>query len=41
LSLQQLPEEAGSGMPITPGLQENVDHVAVLVDGPPEILLTP
>ena len=28
-------------MPIASGLEKDVDHVAVLVDGPPEILLTP
>jgi hypothetical protein len=26
---------------IAPGLEENVDHAAVLVDGSPEILLAP
>src|SRR6266849_1682648 len=40
-SFQQLPEEAFGCMPIAPGLEEEVDHVAVLVDGPPEILLAP
>ena len=37
----QLTEEAGGGTPITPGLHEDVDHVAVLVHGPPQILLLP
>ena len=32
LALQQLPEEARGGTPIAPGLHEDVDHVAVLVD---------
>ena len=41
LSLQELPEEAFGCMPIAPGLEEDVDYVAVLVDGPPEILLAP
>src|SRR5712692_6508258 len=39
LPFQQLPEEAFGRTPIAPGLDEEVDHVAVLVDGPPEILL--
>jgi len=30
LAFQQLPEEARGGMPIAPGLHEDVDHVAVL-----------
>jgi hypothetical protein len=34
-------EEACGGTPIAPGLVEDVDHVAVLVHGPPEILLAP
>src|SRR5712692_3508791 len=39
LPFQQLTEEAFGRTPIAPGLDEEVDHVAVLVDGPPEILL--
>ena len=38
LPLQQRPEEALGCMPIAPGLDEDVDHVAVLVNGTPEIL---
>jgi E1-E2 ATPase len=34
LAFQQFPEEARGGAPIAPGLHEDVDHVAVLVDGP-------
>src|SRR5712691_3405625 len=41
LAFQQLPEEARGGTPITPGLDEDVDHIAVLVNRPPEILLPP
>jgi len=41
LAFQQLPEEARGGAPIAPGLHEDVDHVAVFVDRPPEILLLP
>src|SRR4029453_4913664 len=41
LAFQQFPEEARGGAPIAPGLHEDVDHVAILVDGPPEILLPP
>ena len=32
LAFQQLPKEAPGGAPITPGLHEDVDHVAVFVD---------
>jgi hypothetical protein len=39
LAFQQLPEEARGGTPITPGLHEDVDYIAVLVDRPPKILL--
>src|SRR2546427_10453371 len=39
LRFQQLPEEAFGGTPVAPWLNEDVDHVAVLVDGPPEIVL--
>ena len=41
LAFQQPPEKARGGTPIAPGLHEDVDHVAVLVDRPPEILLPP
>jgi hypothetical protein len=41
LPFQQLAEEALGRTPIAPWLDEDVDHVAVLVDGPPEILLAP
>src|SRR6266849_3999642 len=39
LAFQQLPEEARGGTPIAPGLHEDIDHVAVFVDRPPEIML--
>jgi len=39
LPFQQLTEEAFGRTPIAPGLDEDLNHVAVLVDGPPEILL--
>jgi hypothetical protein len=39
LPFQQLTEEAFGRAAIAPGLEEDIDHVAVLVDGPPEILL--
>ncbi len=38
LSVQQCPEETCSRTSITPGLDEDVHHVTVRVDGPPEIL---
>ena len=41
LPFQQLPKEARRGMPIALGLHQDVDHVAVLVNRPPEILLPP
>ena len=41
LAFQQLPEEAFGRVPITSRLHEDVDHVAVMVDGAPEILLAP
>ena len=41
LSFQQFPEETFGLLLIAPGLHEDVDHVAVLVDRPPEILLAP
>jgi hypothetical protein len=34
-------EEAFGRTAIAPSLDEYVDHVAVLIDGPPEILLAP
>jgi hypothetical protein len=41
LPFQQLPEEALGGSAITPGLHEDVDHVAVMIDRAPQILLAP
>jgi hypothetical protein len=42
LTFQQLSEEAFSGTPIAARLEQDVDHVAVLVDRTPEtVLLTP
>jgi hypothetical protein len=41
LPFQQLPEEACGRPAIAPWLEEDVDHVAVLIDGPPQILLAP
>ena len=38
LALQQLPEESDSGAPIPARLHEDVEDVAVLVDGAPQIL---
>ena len=38
LSLQQLPEEPGGRAPIASRLDEDVNHVAVLVHGAPQIL---
>ena len=40
-SFQQLPEEAYRRPPIAPGLHEIADHVAVFIDGRPQILLPP
>ncbi len=40
LPFQQAAEEAPSCTPIAPGLDENVDDVPVLIDRPPEILLS-
>ena len=37
LTFQQFPKETLSRSSITPGLDEDVDHVTVLVHGPPEI----
>ena len=41
LPFQQLAEEASGGTPITPGLHEDVDHVAGLVHDPLQIQLLP
>ncbi len=38
LALQQLPEESDSGSPISSRLHEDVEDVAVLIDGAPQIL---
>ena len=38
LTLQESPEEAPCGTPVPTGLHEDIDHVAVLVHRPPEIL---
>jgi len=39
LPFQQLPKEAHGRPAITSGLHKHVDHVAVVVDRPPEVLL--
>ena len=39
LAFQQLTEEAFGGTPIAARLEQDVDHIAVLVDGAPEIML--
>jgi hypothetical protein len=36
--LAQLAKEPGGGVAISAGLEQDVDDLAVLVDGPPEIL---
>ena len=41
MPFQQLPKETRRGMPIALRLPQDVDHVAVLVNRPPEILLPP
>ena len=41
LSFQQLAEESDGRPPIAPGLDQDVDHVAVLVHGTPQVLLPP
>ena len=41
LAFQQLPEEPCGRPPIAPRLHENVEDVAVLVHGTPQILLLP
>ena len=38
MSLQQLAEEAFGGSPIAARLDENIDHVTILINGTPEIL---
>src|SRR4051794_2932207 len=38
-ALQQLAEEALGGFGIAPALHQNIEHVAVLVNGTPEIVL--
>ena len=38
LPLQQLAEEALGGSPIAARLNENIDHVTILINGTPEIL---
>ena len=40
LALQHLPENAHGGAPVPPRLHQDVEDVAVLVDRPPQILLT-
>ena len=37
LALQQFPKETGGRPPVTPRLDEDVDHVTILVNRPPEI----
>ena len=39
LSFQQLVKEASGRLPIAPRLNQDVDHIAILVDRPPEIVL--
>ena len=39
MPFQQQTEKARGGTPIAPGLDEEVDHVTVLVNCPPHILL--
>ena len=41
LPAQQLLEEAFGGPLVAPRLEKDIDHVAVLIDGPPEILSAP
>jgi len=38
LPFQQLPEEAFGRAAIAPWLEEDIDHVAVLIHGPPEAI---
>ena len=39
MSFQQLAEEPNRRPPIAPRLYQDVDHVPVFVDGPPQVLL--
>src|SRR5215210_4182699 len=39
LALQQLAKQALGGLLVAPALDENVEHEAILVDGPPEPVL--
>jgi len=39
LSFQQLAEESDRGSPVPSGLDEDVNHVPVLVDRAPQVLL--
>ena len=41
MSFQELAKESFGRLPIAPRLYEDVEHVAVLVHGPPQILLPP
>ena len=41
LAFQQLQEKAHRRPPIAPGLDQDVDHIAILVDRAPEIVLPP
>ena len=38
MTLQQLAKESFRGLPITARLDENIDHVTILVNGAPKIL---
>ena len=39
LTLQELEKEALCGATVTPGLNEDVDHIAVLINRSPQILV--
>ena len=41
LPLQELSEESSRCTPVPTGLNENIDHVTVLIHGAPEILALP
>ena len=41
LPFQQLSEEAYGRSPIAPGLHQHVDHIAVFIHGPPQVLQPP
>jgi hypothetical protein len=41
LLLEELAEQAFSGLLVAPALDENIEHEAVLVDGTPEPMLLP